>query len=394
MQQAESAVETVRTSGMPEALAQQMQALLDGLMAQKHVAHAIVAVESGDGRMRWIGAAGAATPDGAPLQVETPVFVASITKLYIAAAILKLYEQGRLDLEAPMAEYLPQTLIGGLHRLGGVDHTGSITVRNLLAHSSGLPDSLEESAKGGRSVVERLMLEGDRAWPLEDLLAIVRDDLTPHFPPQPAEAPRPKMRYSDTNYQLLMAIIEALTRQTLPEAFEAMLYRPLGLLHTFHPGAAPLEPTLPPATLWAEDRPLEAPLALESIRDLYSTVADQLKFMRALVSGAVFDDPQTFDLMRQRFNRFGFPKDRAALRSPNWPIEYGLGLMRFRLPRLFAGMQKLPAVIGHSGSTGTWLFYCPELDLYLCGAMDQITAGAAPYRAIPKVLQAFIAAAR
>ena len=69
------------------------------------------------------------------------------------------------------------------------------------------------------------------------------------------------------------------------------------------------------------------------------------------------------------------------------PIEYGLGIMRFRLPRLFTGMRRMPAVIGHTGSTGAWLFYCEELDLLLAGTVDQATAGAIPYRVVPKLLR-------
>ena len=46
----------------------------------------------------------------------------------------------------------------------------------------------------------------------------------------------------------------------------------------------------------------------------------------------------------------------AALRAPGWPIEYALGIMRFRLPRLFAPLHPVPAVLGHSGSTGCWLW--------------------------------------
>jgi len=45
-------------------------------------------------------------------------------------------------------------------------------------------------------------------------------------------------------------------------------------------------------------------------------------------------------------------------------------------------------VIGHSGSTGTWLFHAPEPDLYLVGSANQIEAGAVPYRIVPKILQA------
>lgn len=62
--------------------------------------------------------------------------------------------------------------------------------------------------------------------------------------------------------------------------------------------------------------------------------------------------------------------------------------MRYRLPRIFTRLRQLPAVIGHSGSTGTWLFFCPEWDLLLAGTVDEVTAGAVPYRVMPEILGA------
>lgn len=86
--------------------------------------------------------------------------------------------------------------------------------------------------------------------------------------------------------------------------------------------------------------------------------------------------------------------DASAARAPGWPIEYGYGLMRFQMPPILTGMYRLPAVIGHTGSTGTWLFYCPEMDAYFAGVVDQGTAGAVPYRTMPKLLRIMLDASR
>jgi CubicO group peptidase (beta-lactamase class C family) len=301
---------------------------------------------------------------------------------------MKLHERGRIRLDEPISAYLPETLIGGLHRMDGVDRTAEITVRNLLGHTSGLPDCLEERPEGGRSLIERVVREGDMAWTIEDLMGIVRS-LTPHFPPQPADARRRRARYSDTNYQLLIAILETMTNGPLHAAFDDLVMRPLGLRRTYLPGREPADPTPEPATLWFEDRPLEIPLALHSFGDLCATAEDALVFMRALVTGRLFDDPATLAEMQRRWIRFGIPRDRAALRSPAWPIEYGLGAMRFRfrLPRVRTPSGEAPSLIGHTGSTGTWLFHCPQLDVVLSGTVDQATAGAVPFRFVPRVLR-------
>jgi CubicO group peptidase (beta-lactamase class C family) len=384
-------------TGATDVLTQRLQELLHGLVSRKAVQHAIMAVASGDGSIRWVGAAGVAKPDGTPMRADTPFFIASVDKLFTATVILKLRERGHIGLDKPISTYLPQTMIGGLHRLAGIDYTGTITVRHLLSHTSGLADWLEDRPKGGRSLVERLIHEGDLSLSLEDLFHIVRDQLIPHFPPQPVEAKRQKVRYCDTNYILLVAIIEAVTGRPLHQVHEELLFRPLEMQHTWLAGhSRPLEPTPEPATLWVDNNPMEIPLMMRSIWGICSTAEDTLRFLYALTRGTVFNDAATLALMQQRWNRFGFPLDRAALRLPSWPIEYGLGIMRFhdpliellgRLPRVVMPTYPAPAVIGHTGSTGSWLFHCPHLDLLLSGTVDQARAGAMPYRLVPKILR-------
>jgi D-alanyl-D-alanine carboxypeptidase len=366
------------------AVAARLQDLLRGLMAQKQVKHAIVAVESVDRSFRWMGVAGDAHPDGTPLREDTPIFIASVTKLYIAATIMKLYERDLIGLDKPISTYLPQSLIGGIHRLGGVDYTDMITVRHLLGHSSGLPDYLEDRPEGGQSLIERLVKK-DLSWTIEEAMQIVRDRLTPRFPPQPPDAKRQKISYSDTNYQLLIAIIEAVTGQPLHTVFSEMLYAPLGLKHTFHPGTS-AGPAPEPATLWLEEQPLDIPLAMRSFGDLVSTADDMLRFMQALIRSEIFAQPTTLDLMMGSWRSFGFSLNLAPT-SPTWPIEYGLGMMRFRIPHLFSPLRPIPAVIGHTGVSGSWLFYCPRLDVLLAGTVNQATAAALPFRFVPKLLR-------
>jgi len=68
---------------------------------------------------------------------------------HLASSVLKLYERGLIRLDAPMSTYLPQSLVGGLHRLGGVDYTEQITIHHLLGHLTGLPDYFDGRPKGG-----------------------------------------------------------------------------------------------------------------------------------------------------------------------------------------------------------------------------------------------------
>jgi CubicO group peptidase (beta-lactamase class C family) len=377
--------------GNEDALRDRLQGLLRGLASKRMVHHAIVAIERVDGSFRWAGSIGPATPGGPPMRADTPYFLASITKLHIATVVMKLSETGLIDLDEPMTAYLPGELTRGLHEIDGVDRSGSISVMNLLGHTSGLPDYLEERGHGGKSLVETIVEDGDRAWGIDEVVRIVREELTPHFPPQGPEADRPRARYSDTNYRLLVAVVEQVTGRPMHDVLDELIVRPLGLERTWLPGRSPRFGEAPePAALWYRDRLLDIPLAMASFGDLYSTADDTLRFLRVLLRGEIVDEATTLATMRSRWIRFGFPRDPAALRTPGWPIEYGLGLMRFRfrLPRVRTPGGETPTLMGHSGSTGSWLFHCPQLDLLLTGTVDQATAGAVPFRFLPRLLRA------
>lgn len=357
-----------------------LQKLLDILASQKPIKQAIMAVESGDGSFRWSGTS------GVDITTESPFFIASIDKLYNAAIVLMLAEQGKLSLDDPITAYLPANLTRGLHALK-TDYSDKLTIRHLLSHTSGLADWLEDAPQNGQSLIEQVLEHGDRFLAFEEIVELVRG-LNPHFPPQDLSAPKAKARYSDTNFVLLIALIETICGQPLGRVHTEMLYAPLGLNHTYFPGASqPLQPTPASVPLRADGQVVEIPGLMQSFRGIYSTAGDTIAFLRALTRGEIFQNPQTFALMQSRWNRFGFPLDRAALRAPGWPIEYGLGLMRFQLPRVFTGLKRLPAAIGHTGSTGCWLFWCPELDLYFAGSVDEASAGAVPYRVMPELLK-------
>jgi D-alanyl-D-alanine carboxypeptidase len=366
-----------------------LEQLFRQVSRRKTIGHAVMAVESGDGAFRWSAAAGDADGNGREMKPDTPFFIASIDKLLNATIAAILAARGRLDLDAPVIACLPEALTRGLHRWKGEDLTASITVRHLLTHASGLPDWLEDRPARSVSLADRVVRDGDLALDLDGILDIVRQ-LRPKFPPQNLAARRLTIRYSDTNFILLSAIIEAVCRRPLPEIHEELLYRPLGMQQSWFDGRSePLAPAPAPAVLYADGRPLPIPLLMRSFHGIYSTASDLIAFMRGVVRGDAFGGPAPLEAMQERWNRFGLPRDRAALRAPGWPIEYGLGIKRFQLPRLFNGFRRMPPVIGHTGSTGSWLFHCPERDLYFAGSVDDVSAGAVPYRVVPKMLRMF-----
>jgi CubicO group peptidase (beta-lactamase class C family) len=186
---------------------------------------------------------------------------------------------------------------------------------------------------------------------------------------------------------LIIAIIEAVTGQPLHEVHQDMLYEPLGLRQTYFPGYSRRTPlTRASMPLYAAGEVLEIPLLIESMRGIYASADDMITFLRGLISGDLFQSPKTLSSMQRKWHRFGFPLDRAALRAPSWPVEYGIGMMRFRMPRLFTPTAPMPALLGHTGSTGCWLFYCPELDTFLAGSVSEVTAATVPFSIGPKIL--------
>lgn len=328
------------------------------------------------------------------MEPDTPWFTASITKLFIAATFMRLVEEGQMTLQDRLVDCLPPELTRGLHRSGGTDRTALITAEHLLAHASGLPDFIEDfpprgSGRDRRSLVEILVEEGDRDWTVHDTVRRVREDLQPHFPPQDLDGDHVRIRYTDTGFQLVMAMMEARTGRPFPALLESLVLGPLGLDRTWIPGhPRPGTAALRPAELRSGGEVVDFPRFFRAIGDLNSTCDDLLRFLVALERGEFFRDPATWARMQARWRRFGQPRDRAALRQPGWPIEYGLGVMRFQLPRFLTPFRPLPAVVGHTGSTGTWLFHAHEPDLYLVGAVSELTAGPLPYRFVPRILRA------
>ena len=93
-----------------------------------------------------------------------------------------------------------------------------------------------------------------------------------------------------------------------------------------------------------------------------STVSDQLRFLRAFTDGKLF------------------PEHRLAEMTARWnpvfsrlaPIDYGVGIMRFRVPRVLSPFAPIPAMVGHSGAFGNALYHLPEQGLYVAATVNQM----------------------
>jgi D-alanyl-D-alanine carboxypeptidase len=332
----------------------------------KSVRNCVLAVTKGDGSYSWVGAAGIATQDGqVPMTKDTPIYIASITKLYTATAIMKLYEEGALSLDDPMSKYLPADLVRGIHVYKGKDYSSEITINQLLSQTSGIADYYtEKSAKDDKDLFELFLEEPERSWTVDETIARARDDLEPHFPPGTDAF------YSDTNFQLLGKIIENVTHKPLHIVYEDFLFRPLELKHTWLIGYS--EPSVTPSTAPADV--FHKDMNITNIRSngaywadggIVSTAEEMIIFLKALNEGIVIGN-DTVELMHD-WHKLEFP------------MQYGYGTMYFKLPRLMSIVTRLTPLWGHSGSTGSFLYYSEDLDLYIAGSLNNVGSNSKPY---------------
>lgn len=140
-----------------------------------------------------------------PAKPETNYRLASVTKQFTAAAILLLLEDGRLQLDDPIAKWFPDLPAA----------TDAITVRHLLSHMSGLIDYEE-------------VIPPDMTGQLhdEDVLKILETHDRTYF------APGTSYRYSNSGYALLALIVERVSGKTFATFLRERIFQPLQMTNT------------------------------------------------------------------------------------------------------------------------------------------------------------------
>jgi D-alanyl-D-alanine carboxypeptidase len=326
-----------------DSIAASLQRLADSVVAARpRLPGLLVFVKSGRLGSQWAVASGRSdTSRNLPLRPEQPVRIASNTKTYTAAAILRLMEQGRLRLSDPLSRHLPAELNTLLERDGY--RTSQITIEQVLSHRSGLAEH-----PAVPSYLEYLVQRPEKRWTRLEQVQWLVDSL------EPIGAPGERFRYSDTGYILLGAIIERYTGRNLGAGIRELLgFAKLGLRRTWFE-------TLEPVPTGVAERAHQYIRGVDSYQhdpsfDLFggggivAPLEELAGFVEALLRGRVFEHRATLDTM-------------LAARSPELG-GYGLGI--------YANNQSGHTGFGHSGFWGTVALHFPEDELTVAVAVTE-----------------------
>ena len=268
------------------------------------------------------------------LMPDQPVLIASNTKPYVAASILKLVEQGKLSIEQSIKELLTAKTEKVLSEAGY--HTDSITLKQLLSHTSCIQDYVDES------YFSIIGMHKEHEWTRDEQITRAANMGAP------LASPGDTFRYADVNYLLLTEILEQQMHAPYYEAMRSLLnYKELKLLHTWFAKfeMAPAK-SLPRAHQYWDQFSWDT-YDLDPSWDLYggggmiATVKDMAMFFQLLFNGKVIKDKRILQLMHTDV-------------PPNLEVNYCLGIRKIS----YAG---LPAY-NHGGGLGTDVIYIPKLN--------------------------------
>ena len=270
-----------------------------------------MAVVAPDVNIHWTGVAGFDSNEKDNiLTAEQPYRIASLTKTFVAATILRLQEQGKLFIEDPISKYISE-LHQDILKSDGYDPS-VITIKQCLQHRSGLFDY----AEGSSDYIEACAANPQKRWTrTEQLQFAMRVG-------EPVGDPGEVYEYSDTGYILLGEIIEKISGLSLAGAMRNLLkYETLGL-HSTWLESLEKRPEGLPDPVHRYMGTTDATLFDNSV-DLYggggisSTSKDLGTFFNALFNGGVFENESSLKMMTTKGVPSGDKDDDGS---------YGLGM--------------------------------------------------------------------
>lgn len=286
--------------------------------------------------------------DGDPVDADTGFYIASITKTYVAAAVVALAEQGLIDLDAPVSQYLPRFKLAG-------DSGARITVRDLLCHRAGLDSS---------PIVILDAYSGE-----------ITEDRYYHW----LELSKPvgHVEYTNVNFTVAGRIIEAVTGESWKDHLAAKLFAPLGLERTtayaskLYNDANTAAPMATEKGEWVECKVRKTDSTMHAAGGLGTTARDAAGWILAQRPGGGLESTGLLSPAA----RENMQTQQGELPSPNGQIRritgYGLGwqvgTFRGRPYRNHGG--------GYVG-TATLMAYLPDDDIGVAILTNSMMGGA------------------
>lgn len=327
---------------------QALQSILENQLSPE-IPGVLFHIQSGDGEINWSGAAGVSDKASREkLLVDQTFRIASVTKTFVAASILRLWEEGKLQLEDPISKY-----ISAEHaKILGPDYDlEKISILHVLRHNAGFFDHTHAQV-----FFEKVLQPGGYEWTRTEQLKLCVEA------GEPIGSPGEKFSYSDTGYIILGEIIENIHGKTLGLAVAEILdFEKLGIKNTAFEG---LNPKVDQARIHQYFQGQDTYSFHPSMDyfgggGLLSTTEDLSQFFLALFHGKVFKNSSTLEKMLE-----------APTYSETPMMDYRIGIYRIEVNGVEA--------FAHAGFWGTQVVYFPSLDLAMATNYSQIWKGRIP----------------
>jgi CubicO group peptidase (beta-lactamase class C family) len=273
-----------------------------------------------------------------PMTLDTVFDLASLTKVVATApSVMLLVQEGKLGLDDPAARYLPSFARNG---------KGTITIRHLLTHYSGLPADLRLSKKrraSAKAILSRI------------------------YQIKPLAPPGRHFLYSDLGFVVLGKIVEKVAGKPLNVFANDHFYLPLHMDSTrFRPPRSDREHIAP--TEWRKDGEImrgevHDPLAsllggVAGDAGLFSTAADLARFCQMFLNGGVLDGVRVLEAqIVQEMVSPQSPPNKENIRGFGWDINSTYSSVK--------GSHFSSQSYGHTGFTGTSLWIDPASESFL-----------------------------
>jgi D-alanyl-D-alanine carboxypeptidase len=298
--------------------------------------------------------------------------IASITKTMTAVVILQMQEEGKLNIDDSVSNYLNDVKfarINEVHYFKKKPYGNVITLKQLLEHKSGIADIFTDAAF--RFYLNEY-LHKQQEWNPKKLMkhyykyGLNKDA---HF------VPNSGYYYSDVNYFLLGLIIEKLSGQTLAQQFRLRIFEPLKMYNTYFEYYEPLHGNGKMAHSFFGKRDITKTLNTSydwAGGGVVPTTSDLAIFIHSIFSGKLYKNESTLKLMTTMFPH--------TLKSGRISY-YGLGLYQYN----FNG----DIYYGHGGFWGSLIAYCPTKKIIFCGSVNQVNPGFSPSDFVASLLKHF-----